>query len=313
MAGLSGLARGSPSAMTPSSSLAGIGCMILAAGLFVANDTCMKLAMAESPPVQVLFLRGIAACLWCLPLILVMGHGRSMPSLLDKWVLMRAGAEVAAVLSFVVALAHMAIGDITAITQTTPLLILIGVALIWREPIGSMRLLLIVVGFIGAILVARPGSGAASALALLGFLAAIFSAVRDLAGRNIHRDIPIVIATFATLAIVMIAAGLYSAAFENWAPVTNRMIGLMILAGFLLIFGHIFIFLAYRFAAPRTIAPFYYCFTVWAVISGAIVFGVIPDAVSLIGMTLIVVSGLAIVIIDGRRRAVARRPTPEAH
>lgn len=298
--------------MTPSTSLSGIGCMIAAAGLFVANDTCMKLAMEAAPPVQVLFLRGIAACLWCLPLIFIMGHGRSMPHLLDKWVLMRAGAEVAAVLSFVIALAHMAIGDITAITQTTPLLILIGVALIWREPIGHVRLILIIIGFVGAILVARPGSGAASLLALLGFLAAVFSAVRDLAGRNIHRDIPIVIATFATLAIVMIAAGLYSAAFETWAPVTNRMIGLMMLAGFLLIFGHVFIFLAYRFAAPRTIAPFYYCFTVWAVVSGVIIFGELPDFVSLIGMALIVASGLAIVIIDGRRRAVARKLTTEA-
>ena len=279
--------------------------MILAAGFFVANDSCMKLAMEAAPPLQVLFLRGVAACLWCLPLILVLGHGRSTPHLFDRWVLLRAGAEVVAVMSFVVALAHMAIGDITAITQTTPLLILIGVALIWREPIGGLRLALIVVGFLGAILVARPGSGTASIIALLGFVAALFSAMRDLAGRNIHRGIPILIATFATLAIVMTAAGLWSVAFETWAPVTPRFIGLMALAGFLLIFGHVCIFLAYRFAAPRTVAPFYYCFTVWAVISGVVVFGDIPDFVSLVGMALIVASGLAIVVIDGRKRAQA--------
>ena len=104
----------------------------------------------------------------------------------------------------------------------------------------------------------------------------------------------------------MIAAGLYSAAFETWAPVTSRVIWLMVLAGFLLIFGHVCIFLAYRFAAPRTIAPFYYCFTVWAVISGVLVFGEIPDVISLIGMGLIVASGLGIVVIDGRRRAKCR-------
>jgi drug/metabolite transporter (DMT)-like permease len=292
--------------MPPSSSLTGIGFMILAAGFFVANDSCMKLAMEQAPPVQVLFLRGVAACLWCLPLLLVLGHGRSIPHLFDRWVLLRAGAEVVAVMSFVIALAHMAIGDITAITQTTPLLILIGVALIWREPIGGLRLGLIIIGFMGAILVARPGSGAASIVALLGFVAALFSALRDLAARNIHRGIPILIATFATLAIVMITAGLWSVAFETWAPVTSRFIGLMALAGFLLIFGHVCIFLAYRFAAPRTVAPFYYCFTVWAVISGAVVFGDIPDAVSLIGMALIVASGLAIVVIDGRRRVEMR-------
>ena len=292
--------------MPPSSSLSGIGFMILAAGFFVANDSCMKLAMEQAPPLQVLFLRGVAACPWCLPLILVLGHGRSIHHLLDRWVLLRAGAEVIAVMSFVVALAHMAIGDITAITQTTPLLILIGVALIWREPIGGLRLALIVIGFLGAILVARPGSGTASIVALLGFVAALFSAVRDLAARNIHRGIPILIATFATLAIVMIAAGLWSVAFETWAPVTPRFIGLMALAGFLLIFGHVCIFLAYRFAAPRTVAPFYYCFTVWAVISGVVVFGDMPDFISLIGMALIVASGLAIVVIDGRRRAEVR-------
>jgi drug/metabolite transporter (DMT)-like permease len=298
--------------MPPSSSLAGIGFMILAAGFFIANDTCMKLAMEEAPPVQVLFLRGIAACLWCLPLIFVLGHGRSIAHLFNRWVLLRAGAEVVAVMSFVVALAHMAIGDITAINQTTPLLILLGVALTRREPIGRLRLALISIGFIGAILVARPGSGVASAVALLGFVAALFSAVRDLAASNIHRGIPIPIAIFATLAIVMIAAGLWSFTFEDWAPVSSRVVSLMALAGLVLIFGHVCLLLAYRFAAPRTIAPFYYSFTVWALISGIVVFGEKPEFMPLVGMVLIVASGLAIVVIDGRRRAAAAKLMPEA-
>ena len=111
-----------------------------------------------------------------------------MPHLFDRWVLMRAGAEVAAVLSFVVALAHMAIGDITAITQTTPLLILIGVALIWREPIGDMRLVLIIVGFIGAILVARPGSGAASVIgAARVHCSSIFGGARSCGAQHTSR------------------------------------------------------------------------------------------------------------------------------
>jgi drug/metabolite transporter (DMT)-like permease len=288
--------------MKSSSDLGGIGFMILAAAAFVSNDSCMKLAMSEVLPAQVLFMRGVAACLWCLPLLAVLGHGRQAHHLLDRWVLMRAGAEVIAVLSFVLALSRMAIGDITAITQTTPLIILLGVALIWRERIGALRVILIVIGFIGALLVAQPGTGTASAYAALGFIAALFSAVRDLVARNIHRDIPILIATFATLAIVMAAAGIYSVLFETWTPISGHVFLLMATAGFLLIFGHVFIFLAYRLANPRTLAPFYYCFTLWAVVSGFVVFGHAPDLYSLIGMTLIVASGLAIALIDGWRR-----------
>lgn len=77
---------------------------------------------------------------------------------------------------------------------------------------------------------------------------------------------------------------------------------LMAGAGLFLIFGHFFIFMAYRVGPTGVVAPFYYCFTVWAVISGLVVFQQLPNALAIGGILLVVASGLTIVSLDERRR-----------
>jgi drug/metabolite transporter (DMT)-like permease len=79
-------------------------------------------------------------------------------------------------------------------------------------------------------------------------------------------------------------------------------------SGFFLVFGHVFIFTAYRSAATSTVAPFYYSFTVWAVISGFVVFGELPNMLAGIGILFVAGSGLAIVLADRRKRG----PVPTA-
>ena len=76
---------------------------------------------------------------------------------------------------------------------------------------------------------------------------------------------------------------------------------MMLAAGLFLIGGHTFVFLAFRFARAAAIAPFYYTFTLWALISGVIVFGDIPNTLAVIGMLLILASGLTSVMLDQRR------------
>jgi drug/metabolite transporter (DMT)-like permease len=290
--------------MATHSNLRGIACMVLSTGAFVSIDTCMKLVMAEAEPMQVLFMRGLSACLWCLPILYLLGHGIYIRHTFNRWVLLRALFEMIGVMCFVVALARMPIADITAIFQTTPLILLGGVALVWGERIGPGRLVLIGLGIVGALLVAQPGSTAASPYALFGFATALACAVRDMVARNIPRDIPALVATFATLVIVMIGAGLATTAFETWVHPTAFHVGLMAAAGLLLMFGHMLVFLAFRFASAGTVAPFYYTFTLWAVISGLLVFGEVPNALAMLGMALILASGLSIVVIEGRQRAV---------
>jgi drug/metabolite transporter (DMT)-like permease len=287
--------------MTASSNLRGIGSMVLATGTFVANDTCMKLAMSEQPPLEVLVARGIGALLWCLPLVLLLGYGRQIPALFDRWVMLRAACEVSAILCFIFALQHMHIADVTALVQVSPLLVLIGVALLWADPIGPLRWALIGLGIAGAVLVAQPGTSAASPYAILGFGTALGAALRDIVSRKVAREIPGLVVALATLFWVMVAAAVGSVLFENQEPVTLHFAGLMLVAGFFLMCGHFFVFMAFRFASPRIVAPFNYTFTIWAVLSGLLVFGNFPDAPALAGMALIVATGLAVIFLEQRQ------------
>jgi drug/metabolite transporter (DMT)-like permease len=286
--------------MMPSSSLRGIACTVLAAGLFVANDACMKAVMADAPPLQVLFMRGVAGTIWCAPLLVMLGIGRNIRHVFNPWVILRCGCEVLAVTSFVLALKHMPIADITAIYQTAPLFMLAGAALIWGERIGFFRSVLIACGIMGALLVAQPGTTAASGYAVYGFATAIGAAARDLASRKVPAGVPGFVVSFATVIVVMACAGLATAGFETWLPPSGRHLMLVALAGILLVFAHVLIFLALRLATPRTVAPFFYSFTVWAVIIGFAAFGDVPNGLAVAGIVMILAAGLAVIFLDGR-------------
>jgi drug/metabolite transporter (DMT)-like permease len=288
--------------MQHSSNLRGIVFMVLAGGTFVANDSFMKLVLADTPPMQVLFMRGLAACLWCLPLVFILGYGRDIQRILNPWVLLRAAFEILAVTSFILALNHMPIGDITAIFQISPLFVVIGVSLIWGEKIGPIRMVLIALGLTGALLVAQPGSASASPCAAFGFLTAIGSALRDLAGRKVPHNIPGIVVALTTIIAVMVAAGLSTVSFEIWVPPSNANILKMLAAGLFLVGGHTFVFLAFRFAKAAAVAPFYYTFTLWAMLSGLVVFGDIPNWLSIIGIVFILGSGLTSVALDQRTK-----------
>ena len=289
--------------MTAPSQFRGIVSMLAATAAFVTNDTCMKLAMSETPPLQVLAMRGTAACLICLPLLLVLGYGRNLPYVLNSWVLARCASEVVAIYCFIFALQHMAIADITAISQTAPFVVLVAGALLWGDRLGAGRLALVAVGIAGALLVAQPGGSAASPYAIVGFGTALGSAGRDIISRKVSAAIPALVVTFATLLSVALAGAGGMLLSETPVVPSARVVALMAAAGFLLIGGHFFIFLAYRLSPPRVVAPFNYAFTIWAVLSGLAVFGVVPNGLALMGMALIVVAGLAVLLLEGRVRS----------
>jgi drug/metabolite transporter (DMT)-like permease len=291
--------------MPASSNLRGVAAMLASTGLFIANDTLMKVAMADLPPLTVLVMRGAAATLWCAPLFLVMGYGRQFRMALNPWVLLRAFCETIAVICYVIALATNPIANIIALVQITPLLFIVGVAVLWGERVGSVRWLLIALGFIGAVLVAQPDSRSASLFLALGFGTALFGAGRELAARRVPHDIPALVATLTTLIAVMLGALVGSALFETWTAPEFRHYAIMAGAGFFLVLAHVCLFLAYRFGEAGTVAPFFYAFTLWAVASGYLVFGELPNAMGGLGILLITLSGIAIVLRERRaRRAV---------
>jgi drug/metabolite transporter (DMT)-like permease len=288
--------------MTTQSNLRGIGCMVLATATFVTNDCLMKLALADLPPFEVVIGRGLSAILWCLPMLLAMGLGRDIPKALNPWVLLRALSEGLALLCFMLLLARIPIGDLTAIMQTTPLVVVAGAALLFGDRIGAWRVALILLGFAGAILVAQPGSATGSLAAPLGFFAALMAAGRDILARRVPPDVPGLVTAFATVVVVMLLGLTASLLFETrvWPSALN--LACLIGAGLFVVFGQLFVFLAFRFGAASAVAPFSYLAAVFAVLYGVFFFREVPNPWSLAGMALIVGSGLAIILAGERER-----------
>jgi drug/metabolite transporter (DMT)-like permease len=279
--------------------------MVIATCSYVINDTLMKLATEGLPPYEVLMLRGCAGLLWGLPLMLLLGYGRQLPMVFERRVLARNLAETAAILCYVVALANMPIADASALGQITPLLVLLGASILFRERIGGVRMALIGVGFIGAIMVAQPTMQGISVYAVLALANAVLCAVRDIAGRRIAAEVPGMIVAMSAITVVLLGAGAMHLATEQWVVPQGHHLLLLAGAGFFLIFGHFFIFMAYRVGPTGVVAPFYYFFTFWAVLSGLVVFGQFPNTLAISGIVLVVASGLTIVLLDERKRRLA--------
>jgi drug/metabolite transporter (DMT)-like permease len=276
--------------------------MVVSTGSYLINDSMMKLATVGLPPYEVLFLRGVAAFMLGIPLLLILGQGRRMPVMFEGRVLLRNLMETGGILSYVVALAHMPIADVVALGQITPLLVILGSSILFRETIGGVRMALIGLGFIGALMVAQPTMEGISIYAVLALANAVFCAARDLAGRRVGAEVPGMIVAISAVIVVMVAAGIAHLLTEDWVVPGTHHLPLLAGAGFFLIFGHFFIFMAYRIGPAPVVAPFYYTFSVWAVISGLVVFREFPNTLAIWGILLIISSGLVIVILDRRRR-----------
>ena len=287
--------------MRKASDLGGIIAMLAATAAYVVGDSFMKIVTEDIPPFEVLFLRGIAASLACAVLVAARGEWGAISGMLNLRALLRAAGETASTLCYIVALARLPIADVLAIIQTAPLILICGVAIILREEIGPARVALALVGFAGALMVAQPGAGGVSSAALLAFGSALLIAARDLIGRGVPTRIPVTVVILATVIMVMLAGGAMSLAVETWAAPTGRHLAFLCLAGLFVTLGHIGLLLAYRIGRTASVAPFFYSFALWGVVSGLVVWGELPNALALTGIALIAGSGVAIVVLDQRR------------
>ena len=293
------LARQSP--VRGTSDLGGIAAMLAATACYVVGDSFMKIVTEDLPPFEVLFLRGIAASLACAVLVALRGEWGALSGMLNLRALLRATGETLSTLCYIVALARMPIADVVAILQTAPLVLILGVAIVLREEIGAARVALALVGFAGALMVAQPGSVGVSAAAPFAFGSAVLVATRDLIGRGVPTRIPVTVVILATVIMVMVAGGAMSLAVETWAAPTGRHLAFLSLAGLFVTLGHIGLLLAYRLGRTASVAPFFYSFALWGVVSGLLVWRELPNALALSGIVLIAGSGVAIVVLDHRR------------
>jgi len=269
----------------------GIVFMMLAMAFFVTNDTFMKLAREELPAGQVMAIRGAFGIVFTVGFVIAMGELGRIRHVLHGIVVARAGLELAVAICFIIALGHLPLADITAMGQSAPLLIAAYVALTGQETMGWRRWSAILVGFVGVLMVVRPGGPSFDVYAVLGLMSAVLVAARDLVTRFVPRDVPTVLILAATTLMVAIG-GLAMGVVEDWRPASLTAIGHLALAGLFVTLGHYCVISAFRGVELAVVSPFRYSVVLFAVIFGILFFGEFPDAMASAGTLLIVLSGL---------------------
>lgn len=275
---------------------------------FTLNDLCMKALSATLPLFQAIFLRGCGTSLALLGLTAVLGQLRfDLPPGDRRLILWRTLAEIAAAFFFLNAVFNMPIGNATAILQSLPLAVTLAAALVLREPVGWRRLSAIAVGFLGVLLIVRPGAEGFTAYSLSALAAVACVTVRDLTARRISTQTPSVLVGLVAAVAVTLVSGVASV-FQDWAPVGPSQLWGLGGAMFFIIGGYVFSVAAMRVGEIGFVAPFRYTALVAAMILGGVFFGERPDMLTLLGAAIIVATGLFTLY----RERQAAQPRPQA-
>ena len=277
--------------------------MISMAG-FTCNDAFLKSLAGELPLFQAVCLRGAIATLLIACLAWQQGALRFRAGRRDrKLILQRTVGEIGGTACFLTALFNMPIANASAILQSVPLAVTLGAALFLGEPVGWRRYLAIGVGFLGVLIIVRPGSEGFNAYSLWAVAAIGFIVLRDLSTRSLSPDVPGVGVVLIASAAMTIAAGIAST-LDGWRPVEASHAWRLCVSAVCLIVGYLFGVMTMRIGEIGFVAPFRYTLIIWAILFGILMFGEWPDAWMLAGSAVVVASGL---YTFQRERALARR------
>ena len=259
---------------------------------FTVNDMFFKLLNDDLPFFQALFFRTLLVAIFMLFLARARGALRVGLTTGDRnLIAVRTLAEAAAAYLFLTALINLPIANVTAIIQALPLTVTLGAALVLRESVGWRRLVAILIGLVGVLLIVRPGGADFSLYSLFAVGAVICVTVRDLAARRISPGVPsLFIALISTLGVLVLGA--VGAVFTTWAPMTGQGMLYLVSSAFFVMCAYLFSVSAMRVGEVGFVSQFRYTSLLVALVIGLVVFNEWPDSLTLIGAAIVVGTGL---------------------
>jgi drug/metabolite transporter (DMT)-like permease len=259
---------------------------------YVINDGFMKLLFSEISLFQALFLRSMIT----VPPVLIMAWFakiavRNLSSYNKLLLLFRVGAEVCATIAFLTALKHMPLANVTAILQALPLAITMAAALFLSEPVGWRRWIAILIGFIGVLIIVRPGVNGFNIYSLSAVAALILITVREVFTRKLTSRVPTITVALATVIGIGVFSGIMMIGTE-WHPVNASSWLLILGAGVAILIGTFLSVMAMQTGEISFVTTFRYTAMLVAIGIGVLIFDDWPDQLTLIGTVIIVATGV---------------------
>lgn len=296
--------------MTLSDNARGALYMSLSMAGFTCNDAIVKLVTERLPLFETIFLRGLFAAAFIGALAYARGALAFRPRRADWGPLgLRTAAEIGATVFFLTALTHMPLANATAVLQTAPLAVTMAAALVLREAVGWRRWSAIAIGFLGVLLIVRPGADGFDLYALYALVAVGFVTLRDLATRRMTAGTPTLYASTLTAGAVAALGGAATLA-GAWTGPTAAELGLLAAGAVFLLVGYVFGVEAMRVGELSVVTPFRYSIMIWALLLGWVVFAEAPDAPTLVGAAVVAAAGLYTLRRERLRAAAAAAAPP---
>ncbi len=278
--------------MTTTNASRGILLMVLSMAAFALADTLVKLSASVLSPAQVLFYLMGGGLVMFAVMAKLSGHSLFDIRALGPVLLVRYCSEIIGMASMVLALTHVSLSTVGAITQATPILVAVGAVFFLNEKVSWRRWTCIAVGFTGVLLIVQPGAVRFDP-SVLWVVSALFAlSVRDLTTRMVPQDMPSTcLTTYTMIAAVPFAIiwVLYNG--ESLIPAETNwwVIGPMIVLGSA---GYLLLIASLRMAEVSVVMPFRYTRIVFLLILGIVVFDEAPSLSMLLGAALVVASGI---------------------
>lgn len=201
-----------------------------------------------------------------------------------------------------IALNFLQLDETTAIMFTTPFFIALFAGPILGEWIGWRRWIAILVGFAGALVVIRPGTGALHPTAFLSLAGACCYALYNISTRALAPyDSTQTTITYSALVGVLAASVPLPWIWQT--PTDPFVISGMVAVGFFGLIGHTCLIIAHRFAPAGVLAPFIYFQIIWVTATSFAVFGHLPHMWTIIGALIVIASGLYLLYRERKMKA----------
>ncbi|MGB1160965.1 MAG: DMT family transporter [Alphaproteobacteria bacterium] len=266
--------------------------MVLGSFLFMLADMFMKLSSQTMSIGLVSMMLGGGMALFFAVLMLRSGSRFFDPRYLHFAMAMRCVGEAVGVMGIVIALAFSPLATVTALMQSLPLVLTIMGAVFLKEPVGWRRILALMAGLIGVLIIIRPGMAGFDLFATFTLLGVAGMAIRDFGTRIMPREISTAALSFyGSLTIVLMGMAMIIFSGDWRAPTAEGMryiVGLVVVGSL----GTLAVSTAMRLGDVSVISPFRYVRVVFGVGAGILVFGETVDLPVILGSTIVIGAGL---------------------
>jgi len=299
---------GNKAASRRKAAIKGASFMAMAGLLIAITHVLVRDLSSEVHPIQIAFFRNFVGFLMLVPFLLRQDrtHWKSKQ---PKLQFIRAIIGTCAMLSWFTCLSMLPVADATAISFVTVLFITIGASIFLGEKVGVRRWTAIAIGFVGTLIIVRPGTEVFGPGAIVALGSTVFWAAAMLCVKVLSRtDSSVTMVFYANVYFTLFS---FVPALFVWSWPNQHALIMMCIIGVMATLGHLCMAQALKLTDATVVAPVDYTRLLWAAGIGYVAFGEFPDVWTWVGGTVIFLSTIYITYRESQRgKGVSPSVTP---